>query len=432
MCENGICVFLVACSAQAPAKGVWSHPVHAGVPAGQSSEIETGSAAGWGSQDDGAQGDAAEPLCSTRRGPAPDPVATRPGFVQYASSGAHALEHTLHRVESTRRREEARGDDSPRPAPQGSGEDGVNSSLSVSELMEANRSLREQLKELVRKEPRCSQYEACAVSPSSSTPPPDYWLPHTQVHTPQSPRFPTVASCALFQHSLFPSVRLFSAPLAPFVFILERARTCNVQGLADPMGGAGESDSATGATSRADARGSTLLSSMESHFNGSPPPTVKARSTPPRPDPGKAWLERAFQLEDVMHQVLRAQEREGETEGVSVKHGWRSGVCGKRGREREREIERKGGRKGEGVFAELWDARAATWTFAIHNRCRLDVVRVPACLPACRAPTRSTACPPSLPPALYPFVPPPQRASLCLRWRTSSISEDPQRMRGLY
>ena len=271
------------------------------MPAGQSSEIAADNPAGRGSRDDDEQGDAEQSLCSTRLA-RPEPLATRPGFVQYASSGAHALEHTLHRVESTRRREEVRRGDITQPALQGSEEDGVQSGLSVSELIEANRSLREQLKQYERKEPPRSQDEACAVVPSSSTPPPDYWLPQSQVRTPQRPRFPTVPS-ALFQHALLPSVHLSSRPPSRSAFVLERTRTCNGQGLAGSERGAGESESATSATSRADSRHGALLNSLGPYFNGSPPATVEARQTSPRPGAGKAWLERTFQLEDVMHQV---------------------------------------------------------------------------------------------------------------------------------
>jgi hypothetical protein len=125
--------------------------VHADVPAGQGSESDAESRPGsQGSWNDGAEGDAAGSLCRTRRNPA-EPVATRPQPRFVASSGAKDIEHTLHQVECTRRQEALPGGDAAL-SPQGSADDLIiaveHSSLSVSDLMEANRTLREKLMEL--------------------------------------------------------------------------------------------------------------------------------------------------------------------------------------------------------------------------------------------------------------------------------------------
>ena len=121
--------------------------VHADVPAGQGSESDAESRPGsQGSWNDGAEGDAAGSLCRTRRNPA-EPVATRPQPRFVASSGAKDIENTLHQVECTRRQEALPGGDT--LSPQGSADDLIiaveHSSLSVSDLMEANRTLREKL-----------------------------------------------------------------------------------------------------------------------------------------------------------------------------------------------------------------------------------------------------------------------------------------------
>ena len=95
--------------------------VHADVPAGQGSESDAESRHGsQGSWNDGAEGDAAGFLCRTRRNPA-EPVATRPqpGFI---ASGAHDIEYTLHQVECTRRQKTLPGG-SVLPGPQGSADD---------------------------------------------------------------------------------------------------------------------------------------------------------------------------------------------------------------------------------------------------------------------------------------------------------------------